>query len=126
MADEITSSSSPGYRSGCHAISRFGRHLGLAAWHILPRSHVFSFAHRDLVRYLFLDTRLPQMKQGRVCVCNWFVYRFFSQFLIDLQFRLYGKLHSKIIRHVDIMLTIYFAHGSCFDRLKLHQRRSTI
>ena len=46
---------------------------------------------------------------------------FFSQFLIDLQFLLYGKLHSKIIRHVDIMLTIYFAHGSCFDRLKLHR-----
>ena len=27
-----------------HAISRFGRHLG-PAWHILPRSHVFSFSH---------------------------------------------------------------------------------
>ena len=31
-------------RSVCHAISRFGRHLG-PAWHILPRSHVFSFSH---------------------------------------------------------------------------------
>ena len=30
--------------SVCHAISRFGRHRGLA-WHILPRSHVFSFSH---------------------------------------------------------------------------------
>ena len=29
-------------RSVCHAISRFGRHLG-PAWHTLPRSHVFSF-----------------------------------------------------------------------------------
>lgn len=52
--------------------------------------------------YLFCGTRLPQMKQWRVCVCNWFVYHFFSQFLIDLQFLLYGKVHSKIIRHVDI------------------------
>ena len=31
-------------RSICQAISRFGRHLG-PAWHILPRSHVFSFSH---------------------------------------------------------------------------------
>ena len=53
MADEITSSSSPGYRSGCHAISRFGHHLGLTAWHILPQSHVFSFAHLDLVFILW-------------------------------------------------------------------------
>ena len=30
-------------RSVCHAISRFGRHLGLA-WHTLPQSHVFSFS----------------------------------------------------------------------------------
>ena len=29
--------------SVCHAISRFGRHLG-PAWHTLPRSHVFSFS----------------------------------------------------------------------------------
>ena len=30
--------------SVCHAISRFGRHLG-PAWHTLPRSYVFSFSH---------------------------------------------------------------------------------
>ena len=30
--------------SVCHAISRFGRHLG-PAWHILPRSHVLSLSH---------------------------------------------------------------------------------
>ena len=30
-------------RSVCHAISRFGHHLGPAR-HILPRSHVFSFS----------------------------------------------------------------------------------
>ena len=31
-------------RSVCHAISRFGRHLGPDR-QILPRSHVFSFSH---------------------------------------------------------------------------------
>ena len=33
-------------RSVCHAISRFGRHLG-PAWHTVPRSHVFSFSHPE-------------------------------------------------------------------------------
>ena len=30
-------------RSVCHAISRFGHHLG-PTWHILPQSRVFSFS----------------------------------------------------------------------------------
>ena len=76
--------------------------------------------------YLFCDTRFPQMKQWRVCVCNWFVYIFFAQFSVDLQFILYGKLHSQMIRYVVIMLTIYFAHRICVYRLKLHQIRSAI
>ena len=33
-------------RSVCHAISRFGRHLG-PAWHTVPRSHVFSFSRPE-------------------------------------------------------------------------------
>ena len=44
-------------RSVCHAISRFGRHLG-PAWHTLPRSHVFSFSRPGAgIHFVTLDTR---------------------------------------------------------------------
>ena len=46
---------SRGYRSGCHAISRFGRHL-LTGWNILPRSHVFRFSCPGTGIYIFCDT----------------------------------------------------------------------
>ena len=51
---------------------------------------------------------------------------FSHSFQLTLQFILYGKLHSQIIRYVVIMLTIYFAHRIWFYWLKLHQLRSTI
>ena len=57
-----------------------------------------SYAHQDLVFIMWHS--FTTMKHWRVCVCSWFVYSFFSQFSIDLQFILYGKLHSQIIRYV--------------------------
>ena len=50
--------------SVCHAISRFGRHLG-PAWHTLSRSHVFSFSRPGAG--IYFDTR-SQMKRWRFSV----------------------------------------------------------
>ena len=80
--------------SVCHAISRFRRHLG-PAWHILSRSHVFSFFTRELVSILW--------------------HSFTDE-----------NFHSKIIRYVDIMLTMRSAHCICFYGFKQDQLRSTI
>ena len=73
-------------RSVCHAISRFGRHLG-PAWHTLPRSHVFSFFSPGNW-YLFCDTG-SQMKRWRFSVYHRFVYSFSRSF--QLSFFIIGK-----------------------------------
>ena len=75
-------------RSVCHAISRFGRHLG-PAWHTLSRSHmrcVQFFSPGSW--YLFCDTR-SQMKRWRFSVYHRFVYSFSRSF--QLTFFIIGK-----------------------------------
>ena len=62
----------------CHAISRFGRHLGPAR-HILPRSHVFSSSRPGAGIYQ-CDTR-SQMKRWRFL----FTTRFFIVFSRSFQ-----------------------------------------
>ena len=78
-------------RSVCHAISRFGRHLG-PVWHTLC---VQFFSPGSW--YLFCDSR-SHMKRLRFSVYHRFVYSFF---IIE-------NLHSKIIGYLDIMLTMCF------------------
>ena len=63
-------------RSVCHAISRFGRHLG-PAWHTLPRSHVFSFSRSGAGIYFV------------TLVYHRFVYSFSRSF--QLSFFIIGK-----------------------------------
>ena len=93
-------------RSVCHAISRFGRHLG-PVWHTLC---VQFFSPGSW--YLFCDSR-SHMKRWRFSVYHRFVYSFF---IIE-------NLHSKIIGYLDIMLTMCFAHCICFCGFKQDQLR---
>ena len=72
-------------RSICQAISRFWRHLG-PAWHILPRSHVFSFSHPRAGIY-FVTLVRSQMQRWRFSVYYSFVYSFSCSF----QFFYIGK-----------------------------------
>ena len=65
-------------RSIWQAISRFWRHLG-PAWHILPRSHVFSFSHPRAGIY-FVTLVRSQMQRWRFSVYYSFVYSFSCSF----------------------------------------------
>ena len=83
--------------SVCHAISRFGRHLG-PAWHTLPRSHVFSFSRPGAGIYFV--TLGHKWKVGDFLFTTG-LFLFFSQFSIN--FFYHRKIfHSKIIGYVDI------------------------
>ena len=74
--------------SVCHAISRFGRHLGPAC-HTLPRSHMRCVQFLSPGSwYLFCDTR-SQMKRWRFSVYHRFVYSFSRSF--QLTFFIIGK-----------------------------------
>ena len=74
--------------SVCHAISRFGRHLGPAC-HTLPRSHIRCVQFFSPGSwYLFCDTR-SQMKRWRFSVYHRFVYSFSRSF--QLSFFIIGK-----------------------------------
>ena len=88
-------------RSVCHAISRF--------WHILPRSHVFSFSHPGAGIYFV------------TLVHRWNVGDFLFTTGLFIE-----NFHSKIIGYEDITLTMRSAHCICFYGFKQDKLRSTI
>ena len=110
---------SSGQRAGCHAISCFERHLGQAGTFCLDLM-CSVFSARELVSifsYLFAYETLASLCLLQVCLS------FFSQFSIKFSF-LQEKLHSKIIRYVDVMFEMCSARHICFYRIQQDQLRS--
>ena len=104
----------------CQAIIRFGRHLG-PAWHILPRSRVFSFSH--LGASIHFVTLVHRWNVGDFLFTKGLFIAFLAVFNWVFFF-IQKKFHSKIIGYVDIMLTMRSTLCICFydsSKISLHQ-----
>ena len=108
-------------RSVCHAISRFGRHLGSWAGlaHFASMSCDQFFAPGEGIYFLTLVRR---WNVGDFLFTT--VLFIVSQFSIKFFF-IKENFHSKIIGYVDVMLTMCSAHCICFYEFKQDQLRST-
>ena len=105
--------------SVCQAISRFGCHLR-PAWHIFPRSHVFSFSHPEAGIYFV--TLVYRWNVGDFLFTTCLFIVFLAVF--NCFFFLYRKI--SILRKSDIMLTMRSAHCICFYGFKQDQLTLTI